>query len=67
VRVDDFASWATGATTAATDTSGAMPVALNQTTIGSSFTGTEVLCGTIRRLTYWPQRLPNSTLQTITQ
>jgi hypothetical protein len=25
------------------------------------------LNGTIRRLTYWPQRLPNSTLQTLTQ
>ena len=23
--------------------------------------------GTLRRLTYWPQRLPNETLQTITQ
>jgi hypothetical protein len=23
--------------------------------------------GTIKRLTYWPQRLPNSTLQAITQ
>jgi hypothetical protein len=67
VKVDDFASWATGATTAATDTSGAMPVAVSQASLGSSFAGTEVMAGTIRRLTYWPSRLPNSTLQEITR
>jgi hypothetical protein len=44
---------------------GSLPTA-TQLEIGSSFGGGS-LNGTIRRLTYWPQRLPNSTLQAITQ
>ena len=32
-----------------------------------SFAGGALLNGTIRRLTYWPQRLPNTTLANITQ
>jgi len=51
------------------DTSGTMPattpILLNIGTIDAY--GVASLSGTIRRLTYWPQRLPNSTLQTITQ
>ncbi len=35
--------------------------------IGQNFASTQQTGGTIRRLTYWPQRLPNSTLQAITQ
>jgi hypothetical protein len=35
--------------------------------IGSRTGSSLILNGTIRRLTYWPQRLPNSTLQAITQ
>jgi hypothetical protein len=35
--------------------------------IGSRSAGGAPMNGTIRRLTYWPQRLPNSTLQTLTQ
>jgi hypothetical protein len=35
--------------------------------IGSASGSTSYMNGTIRRLTYWPQRLPNETLQTITQ
>jgi hypothetical protein len=35
--------------------------------IGSRIAGGAPTTGTIRRLTYWPQRLPNSTLQQITQ
>jgi hypothetical protein len=42
-----------------TDASVTVPV-VSQLTIGQNFTGT------IRRITYWPQRLPNSTLQNIT-
>jgi hypothetical protein len=42
-----------------------MPV-VNQLAIGQRVTGNR-MTGTIRRLTYWPQRLPNSTLQAITQ
>jgi hypothetical protein len=42
------------------------PTALN---IGAdqAFNATKFLSGTIRRLTFWPTRLPNSTLQSITQ
>jgi hypothetical protein len=51
------------------DTSGTMPattpILLNIGTINAY--GVAPLSGTIRRLTYWPQRLPNSTLQAITQ
>jgi len=67
VKIDDFATWATGASTAASDTSGAMPIGINQVNIGVATGGTEVLSGTIRRLTYWPTRLPNTALQRITQ
>ena len=48
------------------DTSITMPVGINQLRIGSSITGLAQWGGTIRRLTFWPQRLANSTLQNIT-
>jgi hypothetical protein len=66
-RLDDYAAVATGSTSAVTDTSGALPVGLNQANIGGAVNGTEYLSGTIKRLTYWPTRLPNTTLQQITQ
>jgi len=51
------------------DTSGTMPattpILLNIGTINAY--GVASLSGTIRRLTFFPQRLPNSTLQAITQ
>jgi len=48
-----------------TDTSGSLP---SPTTLNIGNTsGFSPFGGTIRRLTYWPQRLSNSTLQTITQ
>jgi hypothetical protein len=65
-KVDDFAITAEGLTPN-TDTSGAVPVAVNQAFIGSALSGTEFLGGHVRRLTYWPTRLSNSTLQTITR
>ena len=65
-RVDDFALTAEGLAPN-TDTSGAVPVGVNQAFIGSALSGTEFLGGHVRRLTYWPQRLSNSTLQQITQ
>jgi hypothetical protein len=34
--------------------------------IGQNFSGSQLLNGTIKRLTYWPVRLPNTTLQAIT-
>ena len=64
-KLDDYAISAAGSAPS-TDTSGALPVSINQLSIGNQLNG-EFLNGTIKRLTYWPQRLPNSTLQAITQ
>jgi hypothetical protein len=52
-------------TLSAAQTTTVMPV-VNQLAIGQRVTGNR-MTGTIRRLTYWPQRLSNSTLQAITQ
>ena len=50
-----------------TDTSGTVPT-VSQLRIGDRTSGgVNALNGTIRRLTYFRQRLPNSTLQSITQ
>jgi len=50
-----------------TDSSSTMPASQSRFLIGS-FQGTGTYAnGSIRRLTYWPARLPNSTLQSITQ
>jgi hypothetical protein len=55
-----------GATVVA-DTSATMPTALNRLDIGSDHSGTNrVKAGTIKRLTYYPVRLPDATLQAIT-
>jgi hypothetical protein len=52
----------------ATDINCLMPSGVTYATIGKfDFGGGESHNGTIRRLTFWPQRLPNSTLQSITQ
>jgi hypothetical protein len=48
-----------------TRTSGTLPNVMTQLRIGSGFG--KQFTGTIKRLTYWPQRLPNSTLQAVTQ
>jgi hypothetical protein len=48
---------------AVVDTSASIPT-VDRLEIGNAISR---LNGTIRRLTYWPQRLPDSTLQTITQ
>jgi hypothetical protein len=56
-----------GATTVI-DTTATIPTALNRADIGSDHAGVNrVKAGTIKRLTYWPVRLPNPTLQAITQ
>jgi hypothetical protein len=52
-------------TLSAAQTTTVMPV-VNQLAIGQRVTGNR-MTGTIRRFTFWPQRLPNSTLQSITQ
>jgi hypothetical protein len=49
------------------DTSAAMPTALSEIRIGAARTGGAAINTTISRLTYWPQRLSNSTLQEITR
>ena len=63
-KANDFALSLAGATVV-TDTSGTMP-AVDRATIGIGAFLPQ-MNGTIRRLTYWPQRLPNFTLQTLTQ
>ena len=50
-----------------TDTVCTMPIALTQARIGDRQDGVRTLNGTIRRLTYWPARLSNTTLQQVTQ
>ena len=49
-----------------TDAIATVPI-VDQMGIGRRLDVPAYLNGHIRRLTYWPQRLPNSTLQTITQ
>jgi hypothetical protein len=65
IKADDFAASLDGGA-ALTDTTGTVPtVALME--IGSAPSGVNLGIQLHRRLTYWPQRLPNSTLQSITQ
>jgi hypothetical protein len=65
LKTNDYALFAsTGAS--GFDTSVLVPPGMNNIKIGNHiFAGT--WGGTIRRLTYWPTRLPNSTLQAVTQ
>jgi hypothetical protein len=42
-----------------------MPVGINELDIGVGFG--QQFTGTIRRLTYWPHRLPNYLLQELTR
>jgi hypothetical protein len=54
--------------TAVTDATATIPTAQTRADIGSNHVGAaRAKAGTIRRLTFWRQRLPNSTLQTLTQ
>ena len=63
-RLNDFAASVNGGTVG-TDTSGTVPT-VDRLGI-NAVTGYNALNGTIRRLTYWGQRLPNNILQGITQ
>jgi len=65
VRVNDFAVSLNGLAPVA-DTSGNVP-SVNQINLGTYIGATSSLNGTIKRLTYWPVRLANPTLQAITQ
>jgi hypothetical protein len=49
-----------------TDTSGTLPT-VNQIFIGNGANSTSEQASTIRRLTYWPSRLPNYLLQELTR
>jgi hypothetical protein len=62
---NDFA-FAINGSLVSTDNTGTVPT-VSQLRLGARGTGLGPLNGTIRRLTYWPQRLSNSTLQQITQ
>ncbi len=63
-RVDDFAISLNGLTPG-TDTLGTVPT-VSRLNIGNYVDSTFPLNGTIRRLTYWPVRLTDAQLQTIT-
>ena len=66
-KLDDLACSSSGSAVV-TDSTASMPSGVAYLNIGANPAGSAVfLNGTICRLTYWPQRLPNSTLQTITQ
>lgn len=65
-RVDDFSFTAQGLAPAI-DTTGAVPASPTQMLIGSALSLSEPLGGTIKRITYYPTRLPNTTLQTLTK
>jgi len=65
-KINDFAATANGVAVA-TSTSGAVPVSVSQMLIGYELGPQGQLGGTIKRLTYWPTRLANATLQQITQ
>ena len=64
-RANDFVIVTDGGTVS-TDTSGSVPT-VNRMVIGSNNFGSAVVNGTIKRLTFWPVRLANTTLQQITQ
>lgn len=64
-RVNDFAVSTNGADVA-TDTAGNVPV-VDRMRIGAALDGSIQINGTIKRITYYPKRLPNQVLQSITQ
>jgi len=63
-KVNNFAISA-NASSPAIDTSGTVPT-VNQMLIGTNSGSNNELSGVIRRLTYWPTRLADTTLQSIT-
>jgi hypothetical protein len=65
-QLDNFVHVFNG-NTPKTDVSGAVPVAMTILDIGSRASSSLFLNGHIRRLTFWPTRLANSTHQSITQ
>ena len=64
-KINDFAAARNGAL-GTPDTSGSLP-SPDRLMIGCDFASVQQLSGTIERLTFWPTRLPNTTLQRLTQ
>ena len=64
-KVNDFAFVRDGGSVQ-TDATGTLPT-LTQVELGRSAVASGLFNGTIKRLTYWPVRLANTTLQAITQ
>ena len=65
-KATDFAGSVNGLTPV-TQGTGTVPGSLTQLTIGNGeILGNSTMTGTIKRLTYWPVRLANPTLQSIT-
>jgi hypothetical protein len=57
---------ATAGTLGTVDTSGTVPT-ISQINLGSNEASTGVFNGTLRRFAFWPHRLPDISLQTVTQ
>jgi hypothetical protein len=64
-KLNDFQGYG-NAVALSSDTAGTLPT-VDKLTIGSRVNSTFWTNGTIKRLTYWPTRLSNTTLQQITQ
>ena len=64
-KLNNFAVTTEG-NSVATDTTGTVPDGITKLEIGSAFSANNIN-GHIKRLTYWPTRQPNATLQVITQ
>lgn len=64
-KANDYAASLNGGSAGA-DTSVTTPVNVNQMLIGATRANAEVINGHIRRLRYYPKRLPNATLQALT-
>jgi hypothetical protein len=64
--VDNF-GFSSNGLAPAQDSSGALPSGNNAMRLGSFQNGSSYANGPIKRICFWPQRLPNSTLRTLTQ
>ena len=64
--VDNF-GFSSNGLAPAQDSSGALPSGINALRLGSFQNGSSYANGPIKRLCFWPTRLANSTLQTLTQ
>jgi hypothetical protein len=63
-KQNDFA-YSINGSTVSTDTSGTIPT-VNRLRVMAGYAGGEIQNGNISRLTYYPQRLPDATLQALT-